>query len=180
MIKRILVMTVVATAVLSLAAGCDLPDRGAKTSASEKDEMNFPPSHAISRAEEKALIKAAKRNLKIIMESHEDTKTLEKALTGKALADMNEKIAAERAKNTIKIRRYDKQKLSLENYTKGISGLSLTFVDNSYVIDAETEEILRPATGKKLKLIMALKKVKKRWLIFSFFNPEPKSPAPTT
>lgn len=156
--------------LLSLsAAGCNRNQ--AKTPLKPKTQ-GLPAAHSMKKTEERLLMRQAREDLKIIIDAGDSTAALEKGLSGVALKDMSGRIAADKAAGKIKVRRYDNLKLSLANYTKGIAGIAIVFTDNSYTTERGAKKILDKPTGEKVKLLLALKKIKGRWKIIEIFSNE--------
>ncbi len=174
--KLVIILSLALLIILALGvSGCKKKaTTSSEQAAAEQVPDKLPPSHSLKKTEEQKMIKDARKGLRAIAGSSDDTAALETGLMGEALENMNKQIADERAAGTIKYRRYDDMKLSLENYTKGIGGLALTFTDNSYVVDAASERVITKASGKTVKLILALKKIDKRWMIFSILSTDTK------
>lgn len=162
--------------ILSLSAtGCVTKAKPAKTAAKPKSPVKSA-AHSMKKSEERLLLKHAGQDLETIMAAGADAEALKSALAGPALKEMTARMAADTAAGKIKIRRYDKLELSPENYTKGIAGVAIVFTDNSYTADAATKKALDKPSGKRLKLLLALKKIEGRWVIIEIFSNEVKSP----
>lgn len=161
--------------LLSLSvAGCNT-NKGAKTPVEPKTPK--PPSaHSLKKSDERLLLRQVREDLKIVMDTRDDTTALKNGLSGPALKEMSGRIAADTAAGKVKVRRYDDLKFSLENYTKGIVGVGVAFTDNSYTTELTTKKVLDKPTGKKIKLLLAVKKIKGRWMIIEIFSNEVKKP----
>lgn len=131
-------------------------------------------SHMIKAQEQKVLLKQVEEDLKIIMDSNEESK-LGEALTGAALRLTLEQISKDKEAGRQKVRRYDSIKLKFANYTKGVAGLTLTFLDKSYYISLKTGKPLTKPSNKPTKILVAVKKEDKRWKIFNVLSPQVKS-----
>ncbi len=170
--KRALVIILIVALTLAVGA-CDRGSQAAKKTGGARDgKLSAPESHSITKKDEKQLMKDIRKDLDIIMSVRDETAPLEKALSGHALSQMSEQVASEAAANRIKVRRYDKIKLDLQNITKDVAGLALTFTDKTYVIEADTGDTIEEATGKKIEFLIAAKKVGKRWRIIEIFSKE--------
>ena len=168
--------TLVIILIIALALAVSACDRGSKTAQKADDptdkNLPAPQSHSISKKDEKQLMKDIRDNLDIIMAVRDTTAPLKKALSGHALNQMSEQVASEAAANRIKVRQYDDIKLELQNITKDVAGLALTFTDKTYVIEADTGDTIKEATGKKIEFLIAAKKVGKRWRMIEIFSKE--------
>lgn len=158
--------------LLSLvAAGCN-PNKPANETPVKPETQGLPDAHSLEKTEERLLMRQARENLDIVMDAGGDAEALKKGLSGQALKEMSDRIAAEKAEGKIKVRRYDDLKLSLANYTSGIAGVAITFTDNSYTTELNSDKVLDKPTGEEMKLLIALKKIKDRWMIIEIFSQE--------
>lgn len=146
------------------------PSGPAKPAADSKPKMTAPAAHSIADKDKREMFKETREDLKIVMGTRDETAPLSRALSGAALDQMSAQITEETAAGRVKIRDYDNIKLSIENVTKDIVGLALVFTDNSRVVDAATGKMLEKARGEKVKLLLAVKKIDKRWKIIEIFS----------
>jgi len=158
-------------------AGC-AKDKPVRNAAKPKTR-GLPSAHSMKKTEERLLMREAREDLQVVMDAGDNTATLSKGLSGLALKEMAGRIDADTGAGKIKIRRYDNLKLSLANYTKGIAGIAIVFTDNSYTTERSTKKILDKPTGQQIKLLLALKKIKGRWLIIEIFSNEVIKKKPT-
>lgn len=136
----------------------------------------LPSAHSLKKSDELLLMRQVREDLKIVMDTGDDTSALKNGLAGVALKEMSDRVAADRAAGKVKVRRYDNLKFTLENFTKGIVGVGVTFADNSYTTELDTKKVLDKPTGQRIKLLLALKKIKGRWMIIEIFSSEVKKP----
>jgi len=167
--KRFVPLLICATIVLALSA-CG------KTSepAPPKQPSALSLAHRIPKLEEKRLDKQVREDLQIVIAVRDDTATLEKALAGEALRAMSKQIQSDLALGRIKVRSFGSQELSFSNYTKGVAGYGLRYIDESYYVGSASGKTLTTPTNEKRRIVMALKKTKGRWRIIAFLSAEVK------
>lgn len=127
-------------------------------------------AHTIPADEEKRLLKDLRDDISIINRTRSDTDRLGLALSGKLLKDTVKQINSDYAKDRIKIRKYDSVKFKFKNYTKGIAGITMDFVDRGYYIDKDTKKSISKPSNQSKRLILALRKEKGRWKIFELYS----------
>lgn len=173
--KYLIVLTLIASIALSVSlyGGCSKkPSQDKKTESKDKT----PSAHTISKKTEKEIMKEAYEDIKILTNITINTSELKKILSGKALKDMTDSINKDTTKGKVKKRIYKDVKLYFRNYTKGIAGLTLTFIDKSYYIDKNTQQQISEPTNLPQKFAISLKKVDKKWKIDGIYSPNAKEP----
>jgi hypothetical protein len=168
-------LTLIASIVLSVSSysGCSKkPPQDKKAESKNKT----PSAHTISKKTEKELIKDAYEDIEILTKITINTSELKKILSGKALKNMTNSINNDLTEGKIKKRSYGSVKIYFKNYTKGIAGLTLKFVDKSYYIDKNTQQQISQPTNLPQKFALSLKKVDKRWKIDGIYSPNAKEP----
>lgn len=136
-------------------------------------------SHMIKAKEQKLLLKQVAEDLNIITQTT-DQVTLAQALTGAALKQTLAQLQQEQQAGKQKVRRYANVKLNFANYTKGVAGLTVTFIDKSYYLNAKTGRQLTKPSNKPVKILVAVKKDGNRWKIFNLLSPVLKESSTTT
>lgn len=169
--KKNKLLLIISMIIIFSLASCET----SSSSTAKKDDADQPTmnAHSIPVKEEKRLMKDVKEDIKLINEARDDTSTLSKALSGNLLKNTISQIATDSANNVIRVRKYSSPKFKLKNYTKGIAGITMTFIDKGYFIDKKTKKKTDPKKNKTT-LILVLKKEKGRWKIIEIFSPEVK------
>jgi len=140
---------------------------GKSKTAGEASKKKIPSTaHVVSKKEKAAILRDARRAIKLLRRVEDDTGTLDNFLADPLLKQTAKDIDTEIQAGRIKIWRLDDVKLELVNYTSGVAGLSLKYKNNSHFIDKNSRERLTEPTGKLTKLGLGLKKLKGRWKIY--------------
>lgn len=151
-----------------------LNSKAAKSSVSSRETTAKPDltmrSHMIKAKEQKLLLKQIAEDLNLITQTTDQT-TLAQALTGAALKQTVTKWQQEQKAGKQKVRRYANVKINFANYTKGVAGLTVTFIDKSYYVDIKTGRPLTKPNNKLVKVLVAAKKEANRWKIFNLLSP---------
>lgn len=127
-------------------------------------------AHTIAAKDKKDAMRDAALNIELLNKLRDETQTLERFLAGTALKEMNAQIAADRAAGKVKIRKLNNVEFELANYTKGIVGLGMSYIDDSYYVEKATGKQLTKPSHANEKRALALRKVKGRWKIFGIFG----------
>lgn len=160
------VMAALLIVALSI-AGCGA---GAGSQKPAKTRRPAAQAHVIPKKDYNDALRDVALNIKLLNKVRDDTQTLERFLTEAALKGMIEQINADLAAGKVKVRRLLKVKLKFANYTKGVAGINMSYVDGSYYVDKSTGKKLSQPTNKKEKRVLALKKTGGRWKIFGIFG----------
>lgn len=156
------------------ATACKSSPKPAKPQASNK----IP--HLLTKAAKKSIFAAASRDLDVALNyrSGDNTATLDNFVTGPAAKLIVETANNEAAQGKIKKRIYAERKFEVTDYFKTTAGVSLSFVDKGYYMDATSKQQITPPTNKKYKLIMRLGKRGKNWVLIELFQPQIQKDAP--
>lgn len=173
--RRLTIVMLVIVLVLTVAA-CG--SREAKTKAPKPKA----PAHHLTKAIQKQILKDTGKDLQIVMATRDDTAGLDAALSGDALKQFGAKIKTDLAAGKIKVRKYGDLKLKLINYTSGVAGISIEFIDQSYYTDLKGNT-LGPPPNTRQKLSLAVQRISNQWKIINTFAPggqqKARQPAPS-
>lgn len=174
MIKKsllVLISIIFIFSTTTLYSGCS---KKAPENKKTESKTKTPSAHTISKKTEKEIMADAYEDIKMLTNITDNTSELKKALSGKALKDMINSINKDLAEGKVKKRSYKDVKLYFRNYTKGIAGLTLQFIDKSYYIDKNTRQQISEPTNLPQKFAISLKKLDKRWKIYGIYSPAAK------
>lgn len=165
-VKKYLVSGIILISLISLSTGC-VPKKivpWQKEIPKPKPKSRLP-AHTISEQTQKKIVSDAYQNLKTISRVTTDVSLLKKAMAGEALRDMTRAIQKDLKAGRVKKRVYAETKITFENYTKGVAGVTAKFLDKSYYVDRKTGQPLSDPKNVPQRFALALKKVGGQWKI---------------